>query len=81
MKRTGGTALKDRFGSAVLELSPIPQHDKGLVLDAPVVHTQQNIRRQLRFHRLPGCPVRLFLLPEKSTLFTVFERLFKPFVG
>ena len=24
MKRTGGTALKDRFGSAVLELSPLP---------------------------------------------------------
>ena len=44
MKRTGGTALKDRFGSAVLELSPIPQHAKGLVLEAPVVHTQQNVR-------------------------------------
>jgi len=31
MKRTGGTALKDRFGSAVLELSPVPQHDNGLI--------------------------------------------------
>ena len=43
MKRTGGTALKDRFGSAVLELSPLPRHDKGLVLVSMAIQTGMRI--------------------------------------